>query len=113
MNPVWNFHSNIAFDVNKPADFIEILVWDKDRLRDAKMKDILLFKKDAIKDDFLGKVSIQVEQLFKLVHSSEQVLDYDSPENKEVVLSLEKRTIDDHVSGEIQIKLGTIKSKMK
>lgn len=113
LNPVWNFHTNVAFDDSKPIDLIEVFVWDKDKLKDAKIKDILLFKKDAIKDDFLGKISIQLEHLFDLVagggkSSMKRFLEYDAPENKELVLSLEKRKIDDNVSGDIQIKVGTI-----
>jgi hypothetical protein len=75
-----------------------------------KLKDILLIKKDAIQDDFLGKIAIPYSQLFNLVHPDGKSLDFDSPDNKEVTLTLEKRSVDDNVSGEIQIKFGLTKA---
>ncbi|KAL7312255.1 hypothetical protein PS15m_008038 [Mucor circinelloides] len=109
LDPVWNFHAYIPLQTEKPISLIEIFVWDKDKITEMKLKDILMIKKDAIQDDFLGKISIPYNQLFNLVHPSAKSLDYDSPDNKEVVLTLEKRSVDDNVSGEIQIKFGLTK----
>lgn len=109
LDPVWNFHAYIPLQTDKPISLIEIFVWDKDKITEMKLKDILMIKKDAIQDDFLGKISIPYSQLFNLVHPSGKSLDYDSPDNKEVVLALEKRSVDDNVSGEIQIKFGLTK----
>lgn len=100
-------HCNIS--LRKPFSLIEIYVWDKDKLRDARFKDLVSFKKEAFQDDFLGKIAIPVGQLFKLVHPAGRPIEYDSPHNKEVVLTLEKRTMDDNVSGEIQIRFGIVK----
>jgi hypothetical protein len=107
LNPVWNLHCNIP--LQKPFSLIEIYVWDKDRLTDVRFKDLISFKKDAIKDDFLGKVAIPVGQLFNLIHPAGRAIEYDSPQNKEIMLTLEKRTMDDNVSGEIQIRFGIVK----
>ncbi|CAO0800825.1 unnamed protein product [Mucor circinelloides] len=109
LDPVWNFHAYIPLQTDKPISLIEIFVWDKDKITEMKLKDILMIKKDAIQDDFLGKISIPYSQLFNLIHPSGKSLDYDSPDNKEVVLALEKRSVDDNVSGEIQIKFGLAK----
>lgn len=109
LDPVWNFHAYIPLQTDKPISLIEIFVWDKDKITEMKLKDILMIKKDAIQDDFLGKISIPYSQLFNLIHPSGKSLDYDSPDNKEVVLALEKRSVDDNVSGEIQIKFGLTK----
>jgi hypothetical protein len=105
LNPEWNFHANIAL----PIDLIEICVWDKDKLSELKFRDILRMNKDTLKDDFLGKISISYGNLFSLVHPEGNPLDYHSSDNKEVVLTLEKRNVDDNVAGEIQIKFGIIK----
>lgn len=110
LDPVWNFHAYIPLQTEKPISLIEIFVWDKDKLSEMKLKDILLIKKDAIQDDFLGKIAIPYSQLFNLVHPDGKSLDYDSHDNKEVTLTLEKRSVDDNVSGEIQIKFGLTKA---
>ncbi|KAG2197542.1 hypothetical protein INT46_002871, partial [Mucor plumbeus] len=110
LDPVWNFHAYIPIQSEKPISLIEIFVWDKDKLSEMKLKDILLIKKDAIQDDFLGKIAIPYSQLFNLVHPDGKSLDFDSPDNKEVTLTLEKRSVDDNVSGEIQIKFGLTKA---
>jgi hypothetical protein len=105
LNPEWNFHANVSL----PVDLIEICVWDKDKLSEMKFRDILRMNKDMLQDDFLGKVTLPYANLFSLVHPQGNILDYHSPENKEVVLTLEKRSVDDNVAGEIQIKFGMIK----
>lgn len=104
LNPEWNFHTNVTL----PIDLIEICVWDKDKLSDMKFRDILRMNKDALQDDFLGKITIPYSKLFSLVNPEGKPLDYHSSENKEAVLTLEKRNVDDNVAGEIQIKFGTI-----
>lgn len=108
LNPVWNLHCNIP--LHKSFSLIEIQVWDKDKLKDMKFKEVFSFKKGVYQDDFLGKVVIPVGQLFALIHPANRAIEYDSPQNKEITLTLEKRTVDENVSGEIQIRFGIIKS---
>lgn len=105
---MWNLHCNIP--LQKPFSLIEIQVWDKDKLKDMKFKEVFAFKKEAYQDDFLGKVAIPVGQLFELIHPANRAIEYDSPQNKEITLTLEKRTVDENVSGEIQIRFGIVKS---
>ncbi|KAI8088128.1 C2 domain-containing protein [Thamnidium elegans] len=109
LHPVWNLHTNIPLHADKPHHLIEIFVWDKDRLRDAKLKDIITVNKEVIGDDFLGKISIPVGQLFDLVNPSGKALEYDSPQNADVTIPLEKRNHQDNVSGELHLRIGIIK----
>lgn len=88
---------------------LEIFIWDKDRLRQAKFRDIVKLNKEAISDDFLGKIAIPVGQLFDLTNPSGRALEYDSPQNREVTLTLEKRNYQDNISGQIQIKFGIVR----
>lgn len=89
--------------MQKKMDIIEISVWDKDRLRD-KCRDV--FKKKTLSDDFLGKIEIPVERLFKTFHPSKRVVDHDS--SQEFPVTLLKNHEDDNIQGEIILKVSII-----
>jgi hypothetical protein len=57
----------------------------------------------------LGKVTLPVGTLFQKIHSSGEGIEFDSLDNSDVVLPLEKQSEHDNVQGEIQIKFGLMK----
>ncbi|KAI9337100.1 C2 domain-containing protein [Pilaira anomala] len=109
LDPVWNSYKDISLKIGNPMGLLEIFIWDKDKLRQAKFRDIVKLNKEAISDDFLGKIAIPVGQLFDLTNPSGRALEYDSPQNREVTLTLEKRNYQDNISGQIQIKFGIVR----
>ncbi|KAI8881574.1 C2-domain-containing protein [Backusella circina FSU 941] len=109
LNPEWNEHFTIPLSKEKPISFIEIEVWDKDKLTELSFKELLTFKKELYQDDFLGKITLPVGKLFEKINASGEAIEFSSLDNSDVVLPLEKQSEHDNVQGEIQIKFGLIK----
>ncbi|KAG2202064.1 hypothetical protein INT47_006256 [Mucor saturninus] len=103
LNPKWSEQIIFPLDMKKQMRLIEIWVWDKDGFRD-KCRDV--FKKKTFSDDFLGKIEIPVEKLFKTFNLSKKGVDFE--QFIELSKPLLKNHEDDNVKGEIVLEVGIV-----
>uniref|UniRef100_A0A1D1YDD9 C2 and GRAM domain-containing protein At1g03370 n=1 Tax=Anthurium amnicola TaxID=1678845 RepID=A0A1D1YDD9_9ARAE len=98
LNPVWNSSFDIKLSQTNVPQHIIITVWDEDRFG----------------RDFLGEITIPIKQIFARNNgglNDGQPRAFDDPANQPSAYTLQKRTANNVVKGDIILKFGIIDDK--